>query len=260
MQLHLCFALCARSDWESASASLIALKDVASSITVGDTDLLQSLILYISGVIHQSTGDLIDALSVFQSPSLALSQSKTAPKRNQTHHDLSILATLNTILILREPSQPRHAELDDLLSKVEPACHTHPDKNIVSAYYLVKATAHLNDPIIRTKQYLQHALQAAKVVCNTQLTGITLNFMSWKFFRGVVGDQAENSARASQKLAKKSGDNLWISVADGLLADTLEMQGKHEEAEAAAEEAMRIAEGLPEGLQRFAEGAEKNCQ
>lgn len=75
--------------------------------------------------------------------------------------------------------------------------------------------------------------------------------MSWKFFRGVVGDQAENSARASQKLAKKSGDSLWISVADGLLADTLEVQGKHAEAVAARKEATAVAEGLPVGVQRF---------
>ncbi len=173
------------------------------------------------------------------------------PNQNQTRRDLSILAALNRILILRDPSHPRHSDLDPLLASLEPLCTTHINKNIVSAYYLVRATAHLTDPIIKTKQYLQHALQAAKVVANTQLTGITLNFMSWKFFRGVVGDQAENSARASQKLAKKSGDNLWISVADGLLAESLEVQGKTAEAEGVGREGREIAEGLPVGLRRF---------
>ena len=256
MQLHLCFALCARTDWESASASIEALKEAVKSITVGDTDLLNTWLLYITGVIHQSTGNLSDAISVFQSPALALQPSGNTPHRRQTRCDLSILATLNTILILREPTQPKHSQLDPLLSAVEASCISHPDKNIVSAYYLVRATAHADDPIIKTKQYLQHALQAAKVVANNQLTGITLNFMSWKFFRGVVGDQAENSARASQKLAKKSGDRLWISVADGLLADTLEVQGKLAEAEAARKEATVVAEGLPVGVQRFEERGE----
>jgi len=260
MELHLCFALCARTDWESALASIEALKEAVKSVTVGDTELLNTQLLYITGVIHQSTGNLPDALSVFQSPALALQPNVNIPHRHQTRHDLSILATLNAILILREPSQPKHSQLDSLLSAVEASCISHPDKNIVSAYYLVRATAHADDPIIKTKQYLQHALQAAKVVANNQLTGITLNFMSWKFFRGVVGDQAENSARASQKLAKKSGDNLWISVADGLLADTLEVQGKHAEAVAARKEATAVAEGLPVGVQRFEDrGDEGMC-
>lgn len=257
MQLHLCFALCARTDWESALASIEALKEAVKRITVGDTELLNTLTLYITGVIHQSTGNLPSALSVFQCPALTLQPSNKTPHPYQTRHDLSVLATLNTILILREPTQPKHPQLDTLLSAVEPHCIAHSDKNIVSAYYLVRATAHPNDPIIKTKQYLQHALQAAKVVANNQLTCITLNFMSWKFFRGVVGDQAENSARASQKLAKKSGDSLWISVADGLLADTLEVQGKHVEAEAARKEATVVAEGLPVGVQRFEEGGEE---
>jgi len=261
LQLHLCFVLCARTDWDSASASVESLKEAASSITVGDPELLESLVLYLTGVIHQSTGNLTDALSAFQSPALAFQPVGNASNRNQTRRDISILATLNTILILREPSQPKHSQLDNLLYAVESACLSHPNKNIISAYYLVKATAHVNDPILKTKQYLQNALQAAKVVANTQLTSITLNFMSWKFFRGVVGHQAENSARASQNLAKKSGSNLWISVADGLLADTLEVQGKHGEAEAARNEATAVAEALPDGLQRFKEGGSKEaCQ
>lgn len=90
---------------------------------------------------------------------------------------------------------------------------------------------------------------------------MTLNIMSWKFFRGVVGDQAEDSARASQNLAKRSGSNLWISVADRLLADALEVQGKHAEAEAARAEATGVAEGLPEGVRRSEDGERKDvCQ
>ncbi len=70
----------------------------------------------------------------------------------------------------------------------------------------------------------------------------------------MVGDQAENSARASQKLAKKSGDSVWISVADGLLAESLEVQGKSAEAESVGREGREIAERLPVGLRRFVEG------
>ena len=69
--------------------------------------------------------------------------------------------------------------------------------------------------------------------------------MSWKFFRGVVAEQAEKSARASQTLARKGKDPLWISVADGCLADTLEVMGKGAEAEAVRREGWEVTERLP---------------
>lgn len=111
--------------------------------------------------------------------------------------------------------------------------------------------------IINTKKYLQLALQEAKHCANNQLMTITLNFMSWKFFRGSVGDQAEKSARASVQLAKKGRDSLWVAVADGVLAETLEGRGKGEEAEGVGREGREIAGKLPRGMQRFVgDGAE----
>lgn len=89
---------------------------------------------------------------------------------------------------------------------------------------------------------------------------ITLNFMSWKFFRGSVGDQAEKSARASVQLAKKGRDSLWVSVADGVLAETLEGRGKGEEAEGVGREGREIAGKLPRGMQRFVGDGEEGGQ
>ena len=77
--------------------------------------------------------------------------------------------------------------------------------------------------------------------------------MSAKFFKGVVGEQAEKSARASLSLARKGGDRLWWSVADGVLGDTLEVQGKGAEAEAVRREGREIAAGLEGGLCRVVE-------
>lgn len=74
--------------------------------------------------------------------------------------------------------------------------------------------------------------------------------MSYKFFRGVVGEQAEKSARASLSMAKKGKDTLWISVADAGLAEALEVQGKAQEAEAARKEGRELAEMLPKVMQR----------
>lgn len=73
--------------------------------------------------------------------------------------------------------------------------------------------------------------------------------MSWKFFRGVVGEQAEKSARASQTLAQKCMDRLWMSVAAGTLGNTLEAAGRIEEARRERRGGEVTASGLPEGLQ-----------
>ena len=73
--------------------------------------------------------------------------------------------------------------------------------------------------------------------------------MSWKFFRGVVGEQAEKSARASQTLAQQCKDGLWMSVSAGVLRDTLEAAGRIEEAKRARESGVMTASSLPDGLQ-----------
>lgn len=77
---------------------------------------------------------------------------------------------------------------------------------------------------------------------------MVLNFMSWKFFRGNVGEQAEKSARASQALAQKCMDALWMSVAAGTLGDTLEAAGRIEEARRERTGGEVVAGGLPERL------------
>ena len=107
----------------------------------------------------------------------------------------------------------------------------------------------MSSTIITTKQSLQSALQTAKATSNNQLMCIVLNIMSWKFFSGVIGEQADKSARASQTLAKKGGDVLWSCVAAGVLAETLEAAGKIEEAEQARAEGEKYAKELPEKVQ-----------
>lgn len=77
---------------------------------------------------------------------------------------------------------------------------------------------------------------------------MVLNIMSWKFFSGVIGEQADKSARASLTLAKKGGDSLWTCVAAGVLADTLEAAGRINEAEQARLEGQKYARELPDRI------------
>lgn len=211
---------------------------------------VKCLTLYLEGAILQGTGHLDEALTIFRSPSLSVERNHSKSSRNDVTRDISVLAALNSLLILRHSSHPDHHSSEAILSSIEPFCVSTQNKQIQAAYYLLKATAQ-TDSTLKTKQYLSQALQAARTIGNNQITCITLGLMSWKYFRGVVGEQAEKSARAGHAMAKKAGNHLWISVTDNMLADTLEKQGKGSEAGAAREEALRVAANLPENLKRY---------
>ncbi|KAL2785662.1 cohesin loading factor-domain-containing protein [Aspergillus keveii] len=244
------FLACGRTDWDLASRTLKELQQETEALGDSFSGAIQCLIQYAVGTIAQAKGDLAGALTAFQSPILSLlssSFSKTA--RNDPHRDVAILAAINTVLILRDSSHPSHSHLPSLLSTLDSFCRSSPSKYIQAAYYLLCATVQ-TDSTIQTKQYLQQALQSATAIGNSQITCMTLTFMSWKYFRGVVGEQAEKSARAGQVMAKKASDRLWGSVTDEILADTLERQGKREEANGVREEGNRIMMGLPSALRR----------
>jgi hypothetical protein len=165
--------------------------------------------------------------------------------------DTAILAALNSILILRDPKHPEHHKIGAILDSVQESCVSSTNKYIQAAYNLVRATIHPDDELsIKRKEYLQHAFQSATSITNNQITCIALGFMSWKLFSGVVGAQAEKSAKASRATAQKAGNGLWVSVADSLLADTLEREGKGAEAAAYRAEAGKNAAKLPEALRR----------
>ncbi|KAL4877698.1 cohesin loading factor-domain-containing protein [Aspergillus karnatakaensis] len=242
------FLACGRTDWDLANRTLRELQQETQAMGDDVPDAVQSLMAYAAGTIAQATGNLETALTFFQSPLFSLSAfNKTA--RNDPRRDIAILAAINTVLILRDPGHPSHHHLPNLLSTLEFFCPKSPNKYIQAAYYLLCATAQ-TDSTLQTKQYLQQALQSATVVGNGQIICITLTFMSWKYFRGVVGEQAEKSARAGQAQAKKASDRLWVSVTNEVLAETLERQGKGEEANTVRDEGNRVMMGLPPALRR----------
>ncbi|KGO70680.1 Tetratricopeptide-like helical [Penicillium italicum] len=245
------FLACARTDWDLASQTLNNLRHVFEELGSNLLSTIECLMEYAAGTIAQATGDLQAALNIFQSPILSLDPTTSKTGRNDPCRDTRVLAGLNTVLILRDPSHPSHSLLSAVLATLEPFCQSSPNKYIQAAYYLVCATVH-SESTIQTKQYLQQALQSATAISNSQITCMTLTFMSWKYFRGVVGEQAEKSARAGRAMAKRANDRMWASVTDDMLAETLERQGKGEEAQSVREEGQRLVSGLPPLLRRLA--------
>ena len=252
MRLHLAFMQCARTMWSAAKEQQSLIQTSIQSMTTSSDSIPQSLLLlvaYLQAVIYQGTGDLDQALNVYQSNTMSIQTYRKTAHPSQIHQDVTLLSALNTVLVIRSPNHPNHEQLPSLLSFVEPLCVRNPNHQIQSAYHLLAATTSSSSTILLTKQALQYALQFAKQTENSQLMCIVLNLMSWKFFRGVVGEQSEKSARASQRLAQKCMDGLWMSVAAGVLGDTLEAAGRIEEAKSERERGEIAASTLPEVLQ-----------
>jgi hypothetical protein len=207
------------------------------------------LVSYLEGVVYQGSGILTEAVESFSNERLSIEHYRKPIRPSHMHLDISLLSTLSTLMIIHSHNHPLHHTVPTILSRIEHLCLRNPNRQIQAAYHLVAATTSSASTILLTKQSLQSALQSAKQSDNKQIMCIVLNFMSWKFFRGVVGEQAEKSARASQTLAQKCMDGLWISVSAGVLGDTLEAAGRIEEAKRARESGGLTASSLPEALQ-----------
>jgi Cohesin loading factor len=258
IQVQTVFALCSRSAWGMATKELQALKEMLPELLDPQELSVQMLVPLLEASILQGTGETEKALEIYMQPPLSLATAES-PTSSSVSRDISILATLNALLIICLPNHHRHSEFDDLFSRLEPLTLEHPSRDILAAYNLVHAVSLNTGPdvidaesasMLKTKQYLTQALQGAKRTGNNQLCCITLNFMTWRYFRGVVGEQPVKSAMSAQALARKGQNSLWMSVADGLLADTLETQGRTNESDSTRQESLDLAGKLPMLMQR----------
>jgi hypothetical protein len=270
LRLQLTFIYCNQANWTGARKCLDILKASIQRFEMGTkTGRFKRWRTYLEAVIAQGTGDVDKALSLFQSPLFTIPE--LPPNRTPTaQQDLAILASLNTLLIIRSPTHPSHHLAGPMLAALEPLALNHPNKSLQSATYLLKTL--FEDPatskIIKQKQSLQQALSLARKVSNQQLLTLSMNLMTSLFFKDIVGDQATKSFHAGWVLAKRceasgtsassggeSADGkggLWTAVAGSMWAETLEKQGAGGKAEELRKEARDILERLPDGVrERF---------
>lgn len=243
--MHLALSLCCRAQWARAKVLLEELQEVDGHATVLDGEPLSSLVQYVTGVVHQGSGNFSGALSVFGGSAFDMQAKfcrEPSDSTDQIRRDLTILAHLNSILILHQQPNSGNVSIPALIASLDPLCGASSNRNIQAATNLIRACVADGETMIVTKRYLEQALPVARQMANTQLTCMALNLVGWKFLRGVISEQAEKGARAALSTAKNSNNRLWLSVSTGLLADTLEVQGKLAEAQATRAEAMRLAE------------------
>ncbi|KAL6402393.1 hypothetical protein AUP68_14868 [Ilyonectria robusta] len=91
------------------------------------------------------------------------------------------------------------------------------------------------------KQHIQAAMGGSRATNNVLGAAVTLAIMRSRLFENVIGEQALKSAMAAAKQAQRSGNVLWQSVADGMLAQSHEVQGQHMEAAREWDKATREA-------------------
>lgn len=199
---------------------------------------------YLAGVYHQGTGDLRVANSIYCNQIFSLNNdSNSHGSRKAAEADVSILATFNRIWIMQHPDYRDDRLTLDLLEQLRPLCADHPNLEIRTAYNLVLAAVQTNPPIPMTavKMHISTALSNAQSLGNVQTLSIALNLMRAKLFQSIVGDQALKSAKAASNQAKRSGNTLWMSVADGMLAQSYDVQGQTLDAQKAWEDATQYA-------------------
>ncbi len=197
--------------------------------------------LYLTGVYEQGTADLAAALRTFQDPVFAIPAG--GPQSDSSPSDSALLAGLNRMWIMQHPIYRDERKLAELQEQLPPFFAEHPDIDVRTAYHIVFSAMQPNPPLSmnRVKQHIQMALSGSQATLNTQFLSFTLNIMRHRLFENVVAKQAVKSAKAAVSQARKSGNVLWMSVADGMLAQSHEMLNEAEEANAAKESGIRFA-------------------
>jgi hypothetical protein len=210
------------TDWAQVEHCILKTAELGESLSRG---ILEALMLYLKGAYCQATGDANEAMRLFSDSRFRLEGSQAS--MTPTERSLSLLAALNQLWITYGEHNNDPEKTTALLDQLQPLCESHPDPEVSAAYNLVLATIHSKEAVSINvpKRNIQQALVHLKTTNNPQGLSIALNFMRWKLFDKVVGEQAIKSALAAQAQARKSGNPLWMSVAEGLLADSLDMQG-----------------------------------
>ena len=243
--VYIVFCHASSSEWKAARDHIELLGESISGLEGALKGPLAHFHVYLSGICFQATGNLREALKMFNHPMLQLSDRvpPTLRPEEQVQQELALLASLNTLWI--QQADPNHDKSQNtaMITRLGPLCSNHRNKDIDTALELVKATVKTEPATsgVRTKTYLASALDAARATSNKQFLCITLSVMCAKFFVGVVGVQADKAAKAAVNQAKRARNTLWMSVTHGMLANNLELQGNHEEAKAANEDAKRLA-------------------
>ncbi|KAI1733715.1 cohesin loading factor-domain-containing protein [Xylaria scruposa] len=233
--------LATSTKWDEVKYCVTQLETMVKP-TSGSTVVLYSM--YLAGVYHQGTGNLEVAINIYSHPSFSLNVDETrGGHQKPAEFEVALLAAFNLIWIMQHPNYRNDQRTQELLEQIRPLCIEHSNMEIRTAYNLVMAAIQTNPPVPMTavKTYISTALSNAKNLADVHTLSIALNLMRAKLFQSIVGDQALKSAKAASTQARRSGNTLWMSVADGMLSQSYEVQGAMLEAQKVWHDATHFA-------------------
>ena len=224
-----------RCQWDTVKHHLMRLEQLSS---LSGQTTLDLFVKYLTGVYLQGTGDLLGALSIYQDSAFNLPENPAATYTARC--EFAILAALNRLWIMQHPNCRNDEETLQLIEDLRPLCTHHPHINLRSTWHAVMAALVTDPPqsLGHRKQNMASVNGGTRVTNNVFLSAVCLCLMRHYFFEDVLGPQSVKSARAAAMQAQRSGNVLWESVADAMLAQTYETEGLRDEARAEHQKAM----------------------
>ncbi|KAI9728778.1 MAG: hypothetical protein M1828_002884 [Chrysothrix sp. TS-e1954] len=277
---RLALVQCARSNWEAASHTLRRTNKLMKFMQAHGEQQISLLASYLNGVIHQGVGRLDLALQIYQSAHFALPA--TPSPTNTFGETLALLASMNMLLLISSSSHSSHHLAPSLFNSLRPYFEDKYDRpeatssasknlsasndHLQSSYFFLRAlyTIDRSSPqhdsnfvITDTKRHLHKSLQAAKRASDPQLVTLGLVQMHNMFFADMVGQQTEDTVKAIKENVRETGDLLWASVANGLVAGIMDRTGRNEEALNWLQYGQSIVGKLPPQVQETLAAARK---
>lgn len=240
---------CYKDDQSRAQEALAILRKRTSELPFDNEESFVRMQTYLSAVIDQLGGSLDAALAAYSSEMFSL------PEKGHAHHsrtDISILAALNRLLIVRDVTHPQHRSAATLFAQVRPLSHSHSNQYIRMALRLIEAFKTKDVAITQQKTLMQSASNRARDLFgstgNREFVVMALNLFTSTFFAGQVGSTPLQAIRATVLNSKNFKRPLWVAVASGLRLSTSECNGLLDEVQKAQEDFEAVRPRLPLAL------------
>jgi hypothetical protein len=212
------------------------------------------MLSYLSGVLEQSSGSIESALASYCTAEFDLPD---AASGSDFKTDLAILATMNRLLLVRDPSHPDHYLTQVLFAQLQPLCSNHPNLHIECAFRIIQAINNPDETINRQKTLIESTANKAMKLKNMQFVALCLNYMSSRFFADQVGPRPIKSVRAARHVSKQGRSSLWRAVSLGLCISTFQRNGMLEDASLCQQAFEEVRGKLPPALR--AEGSDADA-